>query len=66
MLKQDIKNVRRDLGWSQRRLARAMGVRECTISQWEITKISPRYSTMVRLASVLGIDVQDLYKEEKS
>ncbi|ABG03558.1 transcriptional regulator, XRE family [Rubrobacter xylanophilus DSM 9941] len=58
-----LRQLRRQMGWSQHELARRSGVDRATISAIESGKRDPSGSTMRKLADALGVPVAELYKE---
>lgn len=46
----EIKRVRRELGWTQAELADALGVAANTVARWERGELAPRAPDLVRLA----------------
>lgn len=55
-----IRRLREDRGWSQEHLAHAADVPVGTVGRIERQATDPRYSTLHRLASGLGLKVADL------
>lgn len=51
---------RKAAGLSQAALSQRCGVRTATINEIEGGKVDPRISTMKAIASVLGVDIDDL------
>lgn len=47
-------------GYTQKELAELVGVTEVTVSNWETGKTSPSIRLWKKLASVLGIAMQEL------
>ena len=55
-----LKRARLERGWSQERLARALGVSKYTITRWETGKTRPVCSAVLeRIRRVLGKKVLD-------
>lgn len=47
-------------GYTQKELAELVGVSEMTISNWETGKTAPSIRLWKKLATVFGIDIQEL------
>lgn len=56
----NLKTVRRQKGWSQRRLANKVGLTQPEISQLELGKISTNPVMLVAIANALGVTVDVL------
>lgn len=59
-LKKFIRVARAKKGMSQKQLAEASGVSECSICFIEIGKIKPRMTTLVKLAKALDVDEDEI------
>lgn len=57
---ENIRIMREALGWSQERLADAVGVTRPCISQWESGFSAPRMGKVEKLAGVFGVPVSKL------
>lgn len=57
-----IKEFRKKKKLSQNDIARIIGVKQNTISQWEIEKRIPNVLQALKLAELLEIPVESLYK----
>ena len=55
-----IKNARKDKGWSQSELGKALGVSQQMIAQFENSRKNPKIETLDKIASALGVSVIDL------
>lgn len=55
-----IRNRRKAIKMSQEELAKALGVTQGNVSQWENGDSMPRINKLEKLAEVLGIDVKEL------
>lgn len=64
VLGRNIKVLRTARGWNQRELAKQVGVSSVAVSHWETGKKYPRKSIMDRLADVLEVPVQRLFRDE--
>ena len=51
-----IKSRRKNIGLTQRQLAKIIGVTDVTISRWESGKREPTWSDFVKLCEVLAMD----------
>ena len=63
-VKERIYIARLENGFSQRKLAKLVGVTCVTISRWENGSRVPNASYLANLASVLGVDVNYFYVRE--
>lgn len=55
-----IRQLREQLGMSQRQLAAALGLDPSAVCLWENGKTVPTINNLYRLADVLGCDARDL------
>ena len=62
---QRIKNARKRCGLTQAELARKLGIPYQSIGQWERDLRKPKYGTIRRIATALGVDWMDLVPEEE-
>lgn len=60
VLGQNILKLRKALQWTQRDLAQAVGANQAMVARWESGNITPRNSTLEKLAQVLGVSPEDL------
>ncbi len=58
-----LKDMRKRQGLSQAELSRRVGVTPSSISQVESSQIYPSLSALIKMADVLGVDVQSFFKE---
>lgn len=58
---QELKRIRNERGWSQRRLAKESGVNTATINQVEQGKRSPTIETLDKLTRALDVEIADLF-----
>jgi putative transcriptional regulator len=58
---QRIRAARKAAGLSQVQLARAVGVVQQIVSNWECGKTAPHYDCRPRLARVLGVNADELF-----
>ena len=56
--------LRQECGYSQFQLASLIGVSDKAVSKWETGASKPRMKTCQRLASVLGVDLGDLFSQD--
>ncbi len=56
-LRDRLREARRKLGWTQARLAQAIGTSQPAISQWEAGKSSLADATVAAIAEALGVDL---------
>jgi transcriptional regulator with XRE-family HTH domain len=57
----NIKKLRLQKNWSQKKLADKLQVSQQTIAKWENKKSFPRSELLPKLALVLGCKIEDLY-----
>ena len=50
--------------WTQKQLAREAGISQKALSKIENDEVKPRFSTIIRLAKVLGVDPSELVDEK--
>lgn len=62
----EISMKRQNLGWSQKELAKKLGVTQGLVSRWERAETNFTLSTLVKLASVLGMELQSPIVPTKS
>lgn len=55
-----IRQLREQLGMSQRQLAAALGLDPSAVCLWESGKTVPTIHNLYRLADILGCDARDL------
>lgn len=60
-----IKELRRDKGYSQRRLAELCSVHQTAVSQWETGRTVPDSESLVVLSQVLGVSVDALLGKDE-
>lgn len=59
-LKNRIRHYRLEHGLGQREFARALGVAQNTLRQWENGKCNPNESNLQKIADVLQVEPKDL------
>jgi putative transcriptional regulator len=59
-----IKEIRLSKGLMQKFVAEQIGISQQQLSDWEKSKAYPRIDRAYKLAKVLGVGVEELYKEE--
>ena len=57
-----IRELRERLGISQSELARRMGVKHRSVIQWETGKAMPTADKLPKLAAILEVTIDELYK----
>ena len=62
ILSENIKTLRKKLGWSQEQLAEKTGVSAPYITQIEIGKRTPSLDIVEKLASALGVEYKILFE----
>ena len=60
----NIKELRKAQGMTQEQLAKLIGVTQGAISQWEEGLTHPAFSKLRKLATALGVTMDDLIGEE--
>lgn len=60
MLKNNLKNERKKLGYSQKQLAQILNVSQQTVGSWEVGRTEPDAKTLTKLANVFGVSVDYL------
>jgi transcriptional regulator with XRE-family HTH domain len=55
-----LKELRKELGYTQRDVGKHLGVGRTTVSEYEAGKIVPKQDNLVKLASFLGVSVDYL------
>ena len=60
-----LKKLREDKGLSQAALAKTLGVDQSAVSLWEKGKTFPRVDVAIRLASILGCGLDDIYRTKE-
>lgn len=66
VVSENIKSLRKKLGWSQEFLAEKTGVSAPYITQIEVGKRTPSLDIVERLASALGVEYKILFETQKS
>lgn len=59
-----IKTIRKEKGWTQEKLANAIGVKRSVISKYENGSISPSVETLYRIAEALNVKVRELLSDD--
>lgn len=62
MFKDKIKEICKERGMSVKELERQSGLGEGTIKKW--SEFYPRVDSLMKVASVLGVTIDELIKEE--
>ena len=63
-MKNIIKTRRLELGLSQENLAKQLGVKRVTVSQWEAGRNTPKTKMLQEIAKALKCSTDDLLKQE--
>ncbi|MBD5428859.1 MAG: helix-turn-helix transcriptional regulator [Treponemataceae bacterium] len=66
IVKENVKSLRKKLGWSQELLAEKTGVSAPYITQIEAGKRTPSLDIVERLASALGVEYKSLFEPNDS
>lgn len=59
----NIKRMRKSLGWTQEQLAEKVGVTRATVTQWETGWSQPRMGAVKRIADAFNVSVSDIVAE---
>lgn len=62
MLGEKLERIRKEKGWSRKKLSEAAGVTEVSIYNFEKGKNKPTGVTLAKIARALEIDFEELYK----
>lgn len=54
------KELRKQKGITQIELAQTLGVKQTTVSKWEVDRATPDYSTLIKLAEFYGVSADYL------
>ncbi len=60
---QRIKEARKNAGMTQKQLADMMGIPFQSVSQWERDLRKPKFETLEKIATVLGVNVTELWMD---
>ncbi|MBR1404631.1 MAG: helix-turn-helix transcriptional regulator [Treponema sp.] len=66
VIRENIKSLRKQLGWSQEALAEKTGVSAPYITQIEVGKRTPSLDIVEKLASALGVEYKVLFEAQNS
>ncbi len=66
VIRENIKSLRKQLGWSQEFLAEKTGVSAPYITQIEVGKRTPSLDIVEKLASALGVEYKVLFEPRNS
>lgn len=64
IIRENIKSLRKKLGWSQEFLAERTGVSAPYITQIEVGKRTPSLDIVEKLASALGVEYKTLFEQQ--
>ena len=64
-MKNNIKQLRRAAGLTQKELAGMLGISNVTLSNWETETKIPLLQNVVELAGLLGVTLDDIYPMKK-
>ncbi len=62
--KKTIRQLRQERGWTQQDLAQLLGVTQSTVSGWERGLKTQRPRTLLRLAALFGVRIEDIAIEQ--
>jgi len=57
--------LRKAHGYSQYQLGTLLGLSDKAVSKWETGNAKPRLETLMKLAGILGVDVNEFLEEAK-
>ena len=57
---ENIKKFRKESGLSQQELANLININQSNVSRWEKDISRPDYETLIKLAEVLGVTINDI------
>ena len=57
---ENIKKFRKECGLSQQQLAELVKIHQSNVSRWEKDISRPDYETLIKLAEVLGVTINDI------
>ena len=58
----NIKEKRKSKGLTQGELADILSVNQCTVSQWELGKISPPIDKLISMSDLFGCTIDELVR----
>lgn len=61
---QKIRDIRLQKGMTQQELADKLGVKQCTVSDYETGQVDLTLPKLVRIADALGVTIYDLIGQE--
>ena len=61
-----IKNIRKQLGLTQKQLAELCGMADSAIRKYESGRITPKYQTLKRISNALQTNIYDLIEDKNS
>lgn len=65
-MRHNLINARKAKGLTQRELAKMIGVRETSVSNWEVERSLPRLEVARDVSKALGFSIEFLFFEEES
>ncbi|HFU5899220.1 TPA: helix-turn-helix transcriptional regulator [Enterococcus faecium] len=66
MLKDRIKELRKQHGWTQAELAKKMSVSQQTIGSWEVGRAEPNSEALTKLAHLFNVSTDYLLSNDKT
>ena len=66
VIRENVKSLRKRLGWSQEALAEKTGVSAPYITQIEVGKRTPSLDIVEKLASALGVEYKTLFEPQNT
>ena len=60
----NIKEARKNKGFTQNQLSKELNVHQTAVSQWERGKTQPRSYFIPKILKILDCKIEDIYREE--
>ena len=57
-------SARKNAGLTQMQVAKALGLTDAAVTQWEKGRTKPRIKHLIQLAELYGVTVDELLKED--
>ena len=62
----NIRDKRKQKGYTQSSFAKEVGVAQCTVSQWERGCIVPSIDKLILMSKIFNCTIDDLLREDKN
>lgn len=63
-LSKNLKKLRKEMGLSQERLSKKLGLKRPTYATYEEYRAEPNCSVLIKLSDIFGVSIDDLIKKE--